>query len=73
MEDVYVVTMIGGYVGPVTICDPSIARNTIRQLRNSGRKIKVFRNSREYLNFLERNYEERRKNIMLQQMEIRGG
>lgn len=68
MEDVYIVVMQGGFAGSVTICEPSIAERSIRQLRSGGRKVKVFRDRQSYTDFLKRDEEERRKNLTLQRM-----
>ena len=68
VEDVYIVVMEGGYAGSVTICDPSIAEHSIRQLRSGGRKVRVFRDRQSYLDFLKRDEEERRKNLKLQRI-----
>lgn len=66
MEDVYIVVMEGSYAGPVAICDPANAEHSIRQLRSGGRRVKVFRDRQSYIDFLERNDKERKKNIALQ-------
>lgn len=47
MEDVYIIAQSGS----LTICDPSIAEHTIRQLRSGGRKVKVFRDRASFLNY----------------------
>lgn len=70
MEDVYIVVMVGGFAGPVTICDPAIAEHSIRQLRSGGRKVRVFRDRQSYIDFLKRDEEERRKNLALQCMSL---
>ena len=49
MEDVYIILQSGS----LTICDPSIAENMIRQLRSGGRKVKVFRDRESFLKYEE--------------------
>ena len=69
-DDVYIVTIYGGYAGPVTIIEPEYASRAISQLRSGGRKVKVFRDRDEYLAFLEHDAAERRKNALLQMSEM---
>ena len=52
-QDVYIVSMNGVSIRSVTICDEEIAEKSIRQLQARRGKIKVFRDRRSYLNFLE--------------------
>ena len=66
MDEVYVVVMNGGFAGSATLCDASIAVNTIRQLRSGGRRVRVFRDREMYLDFLDKNYENRKRHIALQ-------
>lgn len=66
MDDVYVVVMQGGYFGSVTICEPSNASRTAQQLRQGGRKVKIFRSQDDYLTALDRDYKDRQVNIKLQ-------
>lgn len=69
-DDVYIVTIYGGYAGPVTIIEPEYASRAISQLRSGGRKVKVFRDRDKYLAFLEHDAAERRKNALLQMNEM---
>lgn len=66
MEDIYIVVLQGGYFGSVTICEPSRAARMAQQLRQGGRKIKIFRKRDDYLTALEKDYKERHENIRLQ-------
>ena len=66
MEDVYIVSMVGGFAGPVTIIEPEYAERCIRQLRSGGRKVKVFRDRESYRAFMLRDEAERKKHIALQ-------
>lgn len=65
-DDVYIVVVDGGYFGSVTICEASKAVQSIKQLRQKGRKIKIFYNREDYLFGLLKDHEDRIKNIKLQ-------
>lgn len=54
MEDVYIITMSAGQIDSVTIIDPDYAEHTARQLRSSGKSVRLFRERQKYLDFVQK-------------------
>ena len=65
MNDVYICIMRGGFISSVTIVDEQYAENTVKQFRNRGLSVRVFKDAVKYEEFCRENDEKYQKNMKL--------
>ena len=65
MNDWYICIMRGGFISSVTIVDEQYAENTVKQFRNRGLSVKVFKDMEKYKEFCKENDEKYQKNVRL--------
>ena len=66
MNDWYICIMRGGFISSVTIVDEKYGEHTVKQFRNKGLSVKVFKDVEKYEEFCRKNNELWRMNNELQ-------